>query len=73
MIEGRRFRPATSSPGERLQHLIESSFGTTGEDLVAIVGTGSRVEDVLSGATAISSDEARQLGALFAVAPGLFV
>ena len=61
-----------SSPSERLQYLLEVS-GRTREDLVAVFGTGSRVEDVLGAAGAISSEEARQLGVLFSVAPELFI
>lgn len=63
---------AESTPAERLQFLMEHS-GKKNSDLLSIFGQRSHVSEALSGKRSISTDQARKLGKLFAVKPGLFV
>jgi HTH-type transcriptional regulator/antitoxin HigA len=64
--------PDDSTPGERLQFLLEHS-GKTSADLLPIFGQRSHVHEALTGKRTISASQARKLGQLFHVAPGLFI
>ncbi|MGA2154533.1 MAG: transcriptional regulator [Bryobacteraceae bacterium] len=64
--------PDHSTPAEKLQFLLEHS-GKTAADLKAIFGQRSHVHEALTGKRAISAPQARKLGQLFRVEPGLFL
>ena len=64
--------PDESTPAERLQFLMEHS-GKTAAELLPIFGQRSHVSEALRGKRAISTEQARKLGALFHMNPGLFV
>jgi HTH-type transcriptional regulator / antitoxin HigA len=64
--------PDDSTSAERLQFLLEHS-GKTSADLLLIFGQRSHVHEALTGKRAISASQARRLGQLFHVAPGLFI
>jgi len=61
-----------STPAEKLQFLIEHS-GKTTADLQSVFGQRSHVNEALTGKRSISAPQARKLGRLFRVAPGLFL
>jgi antitoxin component HigA of HigAB toxin-antitoxin module len=60
------------TPAEKLHFLIEHS-GKTSAGLLPIFGQRSHVSEALSGKRTISADQARALGKLFSVKPGLFL
>jgi HTH-type transcriptional regulator/antitoxin HigA len=60
------------TPGEKLQFLMEHS-GKTPAELLPIFGQRRHVSEVLSGERKINADQARALGKLFSVKPGLFL
>ena len=60
------------TPAEKLQFLMEHS-GKTPADLFPIFGQRRHFSEVLSGERKISADQARALGKLFGVKPGLFL
>jgi HTH-type transcriptional regulator/antitoxin HigA len=64
--------PDDSTPAERLQFLLEHS-GKTPSDLRPVFGQRSHVHEALTGKRAISAPQARKLGQLFRVSPGLFL
>jgi HTH-type transcriptional regulator/antitoxin HigA len=64
--------PDTSTPAEKLQFLLEHS-GKTARDLQSVFGQRSHVHEALSGKRQISAPQARKLGQLFRVSPGLFL
>jgi HTH-type transcriptional regulator / antitoxin HigA len=64
--------PDDSTPGELLQFLVEHS-GKTTADLISVFGQRSHVNEALNGRRLISADQARKLGKVFGVSPGLFV
>ena len=64
--------PDDSTPADYLQFLLEHS-GMKSADLMPIFGQRSHVHEALRGKRAISAPQARKLGQLFRVAPGLFV
>ena len=64
--------PDDSTPAELLQFLVEHS-GKTTADLIAVFGQRSHVNETLNGRRLISADQARKLGKVFGVSPGLFV
>jgi HTH-type transcriptional regulator/antitoxin HigA len=64
--------PDDSTPAERLAFLMEHS-GKSSADLASVFGTRSHVSEALNGKRPISADQARKLGKLFCVNPGLFV
>ena len=61
-----------STPAERLEFLLEHS-GKTPADLLPVFGQRSHVHEALTGKRNISAAQARKLGQLFHVAPGLFI
>ena len=63
---------ADSSPGDSLRFLMEHSvMGPS--DLLDIFGKRSHVNEALNGKRKISAEQARKLGQLFSVKPGLFI
>ena len=64
--------PDDSTPAELLEFLLEHS-GKTRKDLEAVFGSRSHVSEALSGKRSISADQARRLGQMFHVKPGLFI
>jgi len=66
------FPPDNSTPAEKLQFLLEHS-GKTATDLQPVFGARSHVHEALRGKRSISAPQARKLGELFRVGPGLFL
>ena len=64
--------PDDSTAAERLQFLLEHS-GRSAADLLHVFGQRSHVHEALTGKRAISATQARKLGVLFHVHPGLFL
>lgn len=64
--------PDEDTPAERLRYLLEAS-GRTAAALVPVFGQRSHANEALNGKRPISIEQARKLGALFGVKPGLFV
>ena len=65
--------PDDSTPAEYLQFLVEHSGKSANELLLPVFGQRSHVHEALTGKRAISATQARKLGKLFCVAPGLFI
>ena len=61
-----------STPAERLQFLMDHS-GKKPSDFVPIFGQRSHVSEALNGTRKISAEQARKLGKIFSVKPGLFI
>ena len=64
--------PDDSTPDEILQFLIDQE-GRSPADLLPIFGQRSHVNEALNGKRKISAEQARKLGELFCVQPGLFI
>jgi len=64
--------PDKSTPAEKLQFLLEHS-GKTAKDLQSVFGQRSHVNEALTGKRSIRAPQARKLGQLFRVSPGLFL
>lgn len=64
--------PARMAPAEVLGYLLEQS-GKAPADLVSIFGQRSHVSEALTGKRKISAEQARKLGTIFSVNPGLFI
>jgi len=64
--------PAGMTPRHALRFLMEQS-GKTPVDLLPIFGQRSHVTEALSAARKISAEQARKLGKLFRVNPGVFI
>jgi HTH-type transcriptional regulator/antitoxin HigA len=64
--------PDDSSPADVLRFLIEQP-GRSPADLLPIFGQRSHVNEALHGKRKISAEQARKLGELFNVKPGLFI
>jgi antitoxin component HigA of HigAB toxin-antitoxin module len=64
--------PDDSTPGERLRYLLYAS-GQTATALLPVFGQRGHVHEALAGKRPISARQARELGALFAVGPGLLI
>ena len=64
--------PDNATPAERLRFLLEHS-GKTPAVLLPIFGQRSHVNEALNGRRNISAEQARKLGKLFRVNPGVFV
>jgi HTH-type transcriptional regulator/antitoxin HigA len=64
--------PDHAAPGERLRFLIQHS-GKTPADLLPVFGQRSHVNQTLNGKRRISAEQARKLGRIFSVKPGLFI
>jgi HTH-type transcriptional regulator/antitoxin HigA len=64
--------PDSSTPAERLRFLLEHS-GKTATDLRSVFRQRSHVHEALTGKRSFSAPQARKLGQIFGVAPGLFL
>ena len=64
--------PDNSTPAEILRFLLENS-GKTATDLRPVFGQRSHVHEALTGKRGISAPQARKLGQLFRVSPGVFL
>jgi HTH-type transcriptional regulator/antitoxin HigA len=64
--------PDNSTPAEKLRYLLEHS-GKAATDLQPVFGQRSHVHEALTGKRSISAPQARKLGQLFRVSPGLFL
>jgi HTH-type transcriptional regulator/antitoxin HigA len=64
--------PEDTTPAEMVRFLMEHA-GKAAADLVPVFGQRSHVNEALNGKRPISAEQARKLGKLFGVAPGLFV
>jgi HTH-type transcriptional regulator/antitoxin HigA len=64
--------PDDGTPAEKLRYLLELS-GKTAAALTPVFGQRSHANEALNGKRPISTAQARKLGALFGVKPGLFV
>jgi HTH-type transcriptional regulator/antitoxin HigA len=64
--------PDDGAPAERLRFLLEHS-GKTPASLIPIFGQRSHVNEALNGKRRISAEQARKLGKMFGVGPGLFI
>ena len=62
-----------STPAEMLQFLVEHSGKSAAELLKPVFGQRSHVYEALNGTRPISAEQARKLGKLFSVKPGLFL
>ena len=65
--------PDNIQPHEMLQFLVEHSGKKSDELLKPVFGQRSHVNEALNGKRKISADQARKLGKLFSVKPGLFI
>ncbi len=65
--------PDDSTPAELLQFLVDHSGKSATELLLPIFGQRSHVNEALNGKRPISAPQARKLGQLFSVKPGLFL
>lgn len=64
--------PDDSTPPEKLAFLLDHS-GKSLADLLPVFGQRSHVSEALNGKRKISAEQARKLGRIFHVEPGLFV
>ncbi len=64
--------PDRGTPCERLRFLMEHS-GRPSADLLPVFGQRSHVNEALNGRRSISIEQARRLGKMFCVNPGLFI
>jgi HTH-type transcriptional regulator/antitoxin HigA len=64
--------PDNSTAAEKLQFLLQHS-GKAAADLQSVFGQRSHVHEALRGKRTISAPQARKLGQLFRVSPGLFL
>jgi HTH-type transcriptional regulator/antitoxin HigA len=64
--------PDDSAPAERLRFLLDHS-GRAPSSLIPIFGQRSHVNEALNGKRRISAEQARRLGKMFGVGPGLFI
>jgi HTH-type transcriptional regulator / antitoxin HigA len=71
-FEEKHYPMPPSSPHAVLQHLMEAR-GMKQSDLVGILGSKGVVSEIVNGKRAISKAQAKALGDLFHVSPGLFI
>jgi HTH-type transcriptional regulator/antitoxin HigA len=64
--------PDDGTPSERLRFLMEHSAKSS-SDLLPVFGQRSHVNEALNGKRSISIEQARRLGKMFSVSPGLFI
>jgi antitoxin component HigA of HigAB toxin-antitoxin module len=64
--------PDDSTPAELLQFLMQHSGKNTAE-LLPVFGQPSHLKEALNSKRPISVDQARKLGKIFSVNPGLFI
>ncbi len=71
-FEKRRY-PLPSSPPRKMVAFLLEQRGLKPADLVPVVGSKSRVSEILSGKRAIGKEQAKRLAAFFHVGVGLFL
>jgi HTH-type transcriptional regulator / antitoxin HigA len=64
--------PDDGTPSDRLRFLMEHSARPS-SDLLPVFGQRSHVNEALNGKRPISVEQARRLGKMFSVGPGLFI
>jgi HTH-type transcriptional regulator/antitoxin HigA len=64
--------PDDSTPAELLRYLLERA-DQPASALASVFGQRSHINEALTGKRSISADQARKLGAMFNVSPGLFI
>ncbi len=64
--------PDDGTPSERLRFLMDHS-ARSASDLLSVFGQRSHVNEALNGKRSISIEQARRLGKMFSVNPGLFI
>jgi len=64
--------PDEAGPAERLKFLLEHS-GKAAAELLPVFGQRSHVNEALNGRRKISAGQARRLGKMFGVGPGVFI
>ncbi len=64
--------PDGGTPADRLRFLLEHS-GKTPAALLTVFGQRSHVNEALNGRRKIGREQARRLGKMFGVSPGIFV
>ncbi len=64
--------PDDGAPSERLRFLMEHSARPS-SDLLPVFGQRSHVNEALNGKRPISMEQARKLGKMFSLSPGLFI
>jgi antitoxin component HigA of HigAB toxin-antitoxin module len=64
--------PDDGTPAERLRFLMEHSARSS-SDLLPVFGQRSHVNEALNGKRPISIEQARRLGKMFSMSPGLFI
>jgi antitoxin component HigA of HigAB toxin-antitoxin module len=64
--------PDDGTPSERLRFLMEHSARPS-SDLLPVFGQRSHVNEALNGKRTISMEQARKLGKMFSMNPGLFI
>ena len=65
--------PDDSTPAQLLEFLVEQSGESASRLLTPVFGQRSHVTEALNGKRPISAAQARKLGELFSVKPGLFI
>ena len=70
--EEERYPIPKSPPHEMLSYLLDRK-GLMPKDLWAVLGSKSRVSEILSGKRSISKEQARKLAAFFRVSVALFI
>jgi HTH-type transcriptional regulator / antitoxin HigA len=70
--EQERYPIEISNPGEMIQFLMEQRAFQQ-RDLARVLGSKSRVSEILGGKRSPSKDQAKKLAAFFHVSPALFI
>lgn len=65
--------PVDSTPAELLAFLVEQSGQSASRLLAPVFGQRSHIAEALNGKRPISAIQARKLGELFSVKPGIFI
>jgi len=65
--------PLPSSPPHKMVAFLMEQQGLTAKDLWPVLGSKSRVSEILSGKRAISKDQAKALAAFFRVGVAVFI
>jgi len=71
-FEEERYPIPKSQPHEMLSYLLDQK-GLMPKDLWAVLGSKSRVSEILSGKRSISKEQARKLATFFRVSVALFI
>jgi len=71
-FEEKRY-PLPSSPPHKMVAFLLEQRGLTAKDLWSVLGSKSRVSEILSGKRAVSKDQAKALAAFFHVGVELFI